>query len=119
MQTAQWFRLSSRRNPDSISCEIPLPRLGPAPSEILPPPIAVPRTNPKDLPTNPEPHNPRCVEEWAEAREYSEILRRQKKLESGDDRRNRGFGKWMYQCILGRVSQECGGNSTSAFAPIA
>lgn len=96
--------------------EFPIPRMGSPPSEVLPPPIAIPQPNTKDLPKNPYPRNPRCVEEWAEAQEFCERLRKGKKLGGGDDRRNRGFGKWMSECIMGRVSEECGGNSTTAFA---
>jgi hypothetical protein len=101
--------------------EIPFPRLLPRtiprlPSEILPPPIAVPQNNPKELPTNPYPRNPKCMKEWAEAEEFCENLRKQKKLGSGDSRRNRGFGKWMYECLMGRVSGNCSGRPVEGVA---
>jgi hypothetical protein len=96
--------------------ELPIPRLGQSPSEILPPPITVPQTNPKDLPTNPDPRNPKCVKEWEEAYEICNKLKQEKKLGRGDDRRNRSWGEFMYQCLMGHVSAECGGNSTNASA---
>ena len=99
--------------------EIPVPRVGPLPFEIVPPPLAVPQTNPKELPKNPYPKDPKCVEEWAEADEFCHELAKKKKLGRGDDGRNRGFGEWIHQCIMGRVSQECGGSKTNTFEVVA
>ncbi|MGD0190859.1 MAG: hypothetical protein ABSD74_08970 [Rhizomicrobium sp.] len=93
--------------------EIPFPRFGPLPSEIFPPvPIPI---NPRELPRNPFPRNPKCAEEWAAAEAYCEKLRKEKKLTRGDDRRNRGFGEWMHQCLMGQVTEECGGNKIERF----
>jgi hypothetical protein len=99
--------------------DVPFPEFGPLPFEILPPPVAVPQAIPRELPRNPYPRNPKCAEEWAEAEEFCEQLRKKRKLGRGDDGRNRGFGQWMSECLKGRVSAECGGNSTDAFEVIA
>jgi len=82
----------------------------PLPSEIVPP-IVVPDTLPRSLPQNPYPSRPECVREWDEAREYCQDLKRRGVLGKGD---YRGMGNTIAQCIMGRVSEACGGNSTSA-----
>jgi hypothetical protein len=45
--------------------EVPIPAAPEMPFEILPPPLTVP--NPRELPNNPYPDRPECVEEWAAA----------------------------------------------------
>ena len=103
--------------------EIPIPRIGPLPlppgTEVFPPPVSIPNSNPKEMPKNANPKDPRCVKEWEDAHEYCEKLAKTGKLNAGDDRRNRGFGKWMYECLMGQVSEDCGGSSTSAFDIVA
>ena len=80
------------------------------PSEIVPP-IFVPDTLPRSLPQNPYPSRPRCVREWAEAEEYCQRLKDRGVLGKGD---YRGMGKTVAQCIMGRVTEACGGNATNA-----
>lgn len=90
--------------------DIPAIESNPLPSEIVPP-IVVPDTLPRSLPQNPYPSRPRCVREWAEAEDYCQRLKDRGVLGKGD---YRGMGKTVGQCIMGRVSEACGGNSTSA-----
>jgi hypothetical protein len=90
-----------------------LPRVGPLPSEIVPPPTMV---SPREQPRNPYPRRAKCVKEWDEAEDYCDQLIKEGKLGKEPQR---GQGQWRYQCILGRVSEDCGGNSTSAYEIIA
>jgi hypothetical protein len=78
----------------------------PWPSEIAPPLGLYPR---REL-ENPYPDREGCDEEWAAAfRDCWELLRR-KQLGRGN---NRGSGKTFEKCVLGRVSERCGGNPTA------
>jgi hypothetical protein len=91
--------------PAQITIPVPfeLPGGIPFPSEIGPPPaIIYPRE-----PRNPYPDRPECEQEWADAIKDCEELRRKGLL--GRDG-YRGMGNF-YQCVRGRVSQSCGGNS--------
>jgi hypothetical protein len=83
----------------------------PWPSEIAPAPFAPPNANPITIPRNPYPGRPKCVAEWAEATEYCIDL-----WTSGQMGRdyNREQGRTVSQCIMGRVSQDCGGNGVDA-----
>ena len=83
----------------------------PWPSEIAPGPLAPPNVNPITIPRNPYPGRPRCVREWADATEY--CLRLWEGDQLGRDY-IRGQGKTVAQCIMGRVSQDCGGNAVDA-----
>jgi hypothetical protein len=83
----------------------------PWPSEITPAPFAPPNTNPITIPRNPYPGRPKCVAEWAEATEYCIDLWTSGQL--GKDY-NRGQGRTVSECIMGRVSQDCGGNRVDA-----
>lgn len=85
-----------------------VPRLGPLPSEIMPPPIAIPNANPLRLPTNPYPDRPECEEEWASATKY--CLERLRKRQMGGRRESRGIGRTVDECIRGQVTEDCGGN---------
>lgn len=94
---------------------IPLPPIEipgelPFPSEIVPPPIAIPDTYPREL-KNPYPDRPECEQEWAEA-----MRKCREMIERGQFGRDdyRGMGKFFYQCVKGHVSADCGGNSTGA-----
>jgi hypothetical protein len=87
-----------------------------APSEITPIPFDFPgakRERPP-LPTNPFPRDPECAAEWAAAQEYCEKMDAQGKLRAGPrGRKVRGYsgpGKDMRSCLLGQVSERCGGN---------
>ena len=97
--------------PIQLTIPVPfeLPGGIPFPSEIVPPP-AIPNIYPREL-RNPYPDRPECEEEWAEAIAYCKGLLERNQLGSGD---YRGSGKTLYQCIMGRVSAACGGNSTGA-----
>jgi hypothetical protein len=98
--------------PAQITIPVPfdLPGGIPFPSEIVPPPV-IPNINPRDLPRNPYPNRPECEQEWAEATDYCLKLKARNLLGKGD---YRGSGRTLSQCIMGRVSQDCGGNSTEA-----
>jgi hypothetical protein len=91
--------------PAQITIPFPLEIPGgiPFPSEVMPPPAIIYPREPK----NPYPDRPECEQEWAEAIRDCEELRRKGLL--GNDR-YRGMGNF-YQCVRGRVSQSCGGNS--------
>jgi len=83
----------------------------PWPSEITPAPFAPPNTNPITIPRNPYRGRPKCVAEWAEATEYCIDLWTSGQM--GKDY-NRGQGRTVSECIMGRVSQDCGGNRVDA-----
>jgi hypothetical protein len=90
--------------------EMPIPIPLPLPSEIVPPLIA-PNILPRSLPQNPYPSRPECVKEWREATEYCLRLRDRGQLGRGD---YRGMGQTLRDCIMGQVSERCGGNATIA-----
>jgi hypothetical protein len=94
--------------PAQITIPVPfeLPGRIPFPSEIVPPP-ALPDIFPRQL-RNPYPDRPECEEEWAEALKDCDDLRKRGLL--GKDG-YRGMGDF-YQCVMGRVSERCGGFST-------
>jgi hypothetical protein len=83
----------------------------PWPSEIAPAPFAPPDVSPITIPRNPYPGRPKCVAEWAEATEYCIDLWTSGQM--GKDY-NREQGRTVSQCIMGRVSQDCGGNGVDA-----
>lgn len=85
--------------------DLPIP---PFPSEILPPP-AIPDIYPREL-RNPYPERAGCDEEWADAIKYCDNLRKKGLLKTDD---YRGMGDY-YQCVMGNVSERCGGFSTGA-----
>jgi len=82
----------------------------PLPSEIVPPNV-VPDTLPRSLPQNPYPSRPECVREWAEAAQFCQRPKDRGVLGKGD---YRGMEKTVAECIMGQVSEACGGNSTIA-----
>ena len=90
--------------------EIPIPVPLPLPSEIVPPLIA-PNILPPSLPQNPYPSRPECVKEWRKATEYCLKLKSSGQLGIGD---YRGMGRTLRECIMGQVSESCGGNATIA-----
>ena len=79
------------------------------PTEITPIPFDFPGAERKSppLPTNPFPRDPECAEEWAAAYEYCDKMQEQRKFRRGYD----GPGKDYRSCLLGRVSERCGGNA--------
>lgn len=92
--------------PMPIPFELPVP-----PFEIVPPPLDIPHGGIREpIPANPYPDRPDCAEEWAHAQKFCEEKRKHGKLKPGYS----GFGKDIARCILGLVSQDCGGNATSA-----
>jgi hypothetical protein len=91
--------------------DIPMPAFPNLPSEIVPPPIIGPGIAPRNAPQNPYPNRPECVEEWAHAHAYCNDLLRRKVLGKGD---YRNMGKFLAQCLMGQVSEECGGNALRA-----
>jgi len=97
--------------PAQITIPVPLELPGgiPFPSEIVPPP-ALPDIFPRGELRNPFPDRPECEEEWAHANEYCrEFMRSGKVGKYG----SRGFGRTFSQCVLGMVSQDCGGSLTN------
>jgi hypothetical protein len=92
----------------AIPFEVPETIPFPLPSEIVPP-LSTPIL-PQSLPRNPYPTRPECMKEWAEAEEYCRDLQRRGLLGRGD---YRGMGKTLAQCIMGQVSEDCGGNPTT------
>jgi hypothetical protein len=83
-----------------------IPQLGPLPSEVMPPPIAIPNTFPRKMPTNPYPDRPECEEQWAVATKYC-LERLRQGLMGGSAR---GIGRSVDECIRGQVTEDCGGN---------
>jgi hypothetical protein len=94
--------------PAQITIPVPfeLPAGIPIPSEILPPP-AIPNINPRSNLRNPYPDREGCDEEWERAIKHCNELMANKKF--GKDG-YRGFGKSFQQCVLGEVSERCGGS---------
>jgi hypothetical protein len=94
--------------PAQITIPVPfeLPGGIPFPSEILPPP-AIPNINPRSNLRNPYPDREGCDEEWEWAIKHCNELMANKKI--GKDG-YRGFGKSFQQCVLGEVSERCGGS---------
>jgi hypothetical protein len=88
-----------------------LPGQIPFPSEVLPPPVIAPNINPLTIPRNPYPERPRCVREWEEATKDCLDLWSDGLL--GTDN-YRGMGRTVGECIMGRVSEYCGGNRLDA-----
>ncbi len=96
--------------PAQITIPVPfeLPGGIPFPSEVVPPPV-IPNINPRSGLRNPYPDRPECEDEWAKAIAFCKDLLDRNQLGRGD---YRGSGNTLYQCIMGRVSEACGGNST-------
>jgi hypothetical protein len=94
--------------PAHITIPVPfeLPGGIPIPSEILPPP-AIPNINPRSNLRNPYPDREGRDEDWEQAIKHCNELMANKKI--GKDG-YRGFGKSFQQCVLGEVSERCGGS---------
>jgi len=93
--------------PWDLPADIPLEIPG-APTEITPVPFDFPgaeRQRPP-LPTNPFPRDPKCAEEWANAYKYCDRMQKEGKFQPG----YAGPGKDLRSCLLGQVSERCGGN---------
>jgi hypothetical protein len=95
--------------PLEMPFRLPLPI--PRPFEIVPPPITIPDTFERDIPTNPYPRRRKCVKEWEEAKKYCRDLQDRGLLGKGD---YRGMTKKYWKCVLGLISEDCGGNATGA-----
>jgi hypothetical protein len=93
----------------TIPAPLELPGTIPFPSEILPP-LAIPDISPRSNLRNPYPDREGCDEEWAHALEYCHGLLDSKRM--GKDG-SRGFGNTFQQCVLGMVSERCGGSLRS------
>ncbi len=82
---------------------IPVP-----PSDGNPGPLALPRAVPREgIPQNPFPRRREYVEEWKAAEKYCMGLWMKGQLGEGD---HREAGRTIAQCIMGQVSEKCGGN---------
>jgi hypothetical protein len=84
--------------------ELPLP-----PTEITPFPITTPNIEPLNPTANPYPDRPECVKEWADAIKFCLEKERKGEFKPGYS----GFGKNFQKCVLGMVSEGCGGNPTA------
>lgn len=93
----------------TIPMPLELPGEIPIPSEIVPAPL-IPNIDPRHSLENPYPDRPECVEQWANAIKYCQDLIDRRQL--GTDA-YRGKGRTLQQCVLGLVSEACGGNSTA------
>jgi hypothetical protein len=96
--------------PWDVPAEIPWEIPG-APSEITPLPFDFPgaeRSRPP-FPRNPFPRDPECAEEWAAAYDYCDRMEKEGKFRPGYS----GPGKDYQSCLLGQVSERCGGNPTA------
>jgi hypothetical protein len=91
----------------SIEIPDPIPLPVPLPSEIVPP-INAPVVLPRSLPQNPYPDRPECVREWQDAYQFCWGLKSRGLLGRGD---YRGTGRTLRDCIMGQVSESCGGNA--------
>lgn len=93
--------------PWDLPLRIPVPL-----TEITPPPISIPDGMQREgIPQNPYPSRPECVEEWAAATEFCQNLKDRGLLGRGDYKH---LGKNLWECMMGQVSKECGGNATGA-----
>jgi hypothetical protein len=90
--------------------DIPAPGTIPFPFEILPPPLVAPNILPRSLPQNPYPGRPECVKEWQEAFTFCWRLKINGQLGRGA---SRGMGRTLRDCMLGQVSESCGGNAAT------
>jgi hypothetical protein len=90
----------------TIPAPLEIPGGIPLPSEILPPPV-LPDVFPRSRLRNPFPDRPGCEEEWADAIDYCHELKNSGRM--GTDG-YLGSGRTFMQCVLGRVSQRCGGS---------
>ena len=111
---------SGARNPALIPAQLTIPWDLPAdipgeipgmPTEITPIPFDFPGAERKQppLPTNPFPRDPECAEEWAAAYDYCDRMEKEGKFRPGYS----APGKDYRSCLLGQVSERCGGNPTS------
>ncbi len=87
--------------------DVPMPSVPNLPYEVAPPPIVGPSITPRKDFKNPYPNRPECVEEWAHAEKYCRELLDRKQLGRGD---YKNMGKLFYQCLMGQIPEECGGN---------
>jgi hypothetical protein len=99
-------------DPLPLPWELPWVAPIPRPTEILPPPLYVPDGQERTRPplVNPFPGKRRCVEEWEHAFEYCDEQRKKGNFRPGRG----GPGKDYHSCVMGQVSQSCGGNATEA-----
>ena len=94
--------------PWDMPVEIPSDIPG-VPTEITPIPFDFPgaeRQRPP-LPTNPFPGDPECAEEWAHAYRYCREQEQKGNFRPG----YAGPGKDFRSCLLGQISERCGGNA--------
>lgn len=104
---------NSRLDPHQIAVPFPgaipeaVPRPLPLPGEIVVPPLVAPQA----MPRNPYPADADCAKEWAYAEEYCGNLLKRGLLGRGN---TRNMGKTFRDCVMGQVSQRCGGNVLSA-----
>ena len=113
----EWTRDGSS-TPGTVIAQGPIPFpeplfpdiIRPAPSPAIPRPMPTPGDilpyDSRPSLENPYPDDPECEEEWAFAREFckSELARQGKRPD------NRGFGNLYSQCVMGQVTERCGGN---------
>ncbi len=102
-------RLGQLTIPWDLPADIPFEVPG-MPNEITPAPFDFPGAERKKppIPTNPFPRDPDCAAEWDAAWEYCGQMEKEGKFRPGYS----GPGKDLRSCLLGQVSERCGGNAT-------
>lgn len=96
--------------PAPLPWDIPF-RLPAPPTEIAPYLDLPNGARRETIPLNPYPDRPECEEEWEHATEFCIDLKKRGLL---GKQGYSGFGGSLWQCIMGQVSQDCGGNSIGA-----
>jgi hypothetical protein len=94
--------------PWEMPWEVPFPR----PTEIVPPALDIPNEQERTRRplVNPFPRKRRCVEEWEHAFKYCDEQEKKGNFKPGYG----GPGKDYYSCVMGQISEECGGNRLDA-----
>lgn len=81
-----------------------------SPTAPIPGPFIGPYVNPREaIPQNPCPDRPEYVEEWAAAMRFCLKMEKEGKFSRGGSR----FGRSLKECLMGQVSEDCGGNPTA------
>ena len=96
----------------SLDIPLEIPWRMPAPLDIVPPAVDVPNQQERKRPplVNPFPDRRNCVAEWEEAEETCRKYKEKGAFKPGYS----GFGKDYVRCVLGHVSEACGGNRLDA-----
>jgi len=97
--------------PAPMPLPFPIPFEFPVSPTEISPFLDIPNGEFRDpIPTNPYPDDPDCAVQWAHAHEFCNKKLDNKELRPGYS----GWGKNFVRCVMGMVSQACGGNATGA-----